>query len=168
MEPIIDKRLIWYAYYKNEPIAFMIMVPEINQIVRHLNGSLNLWHKIQFLYYIWKNECTKILGIIFGIVPEHQGKGLEGALVMAFANVALKPGFRYKEIEMNWIGDFNPSMIKVIKKVGAKIRKVHVTYRYLFDRAVEFKRAEVVNVIEKEPRTKIIEPRAKNQEPRLK
>lgn len=143
--PILDPNLIWYAYYKDVPVAFLIMIPEINQIIKHFRGKLNVWNKIRFLYYSWSKECTKVLGIIFGIIPEHQGKGLEAALILAFADIAWKPGFRYKEMEMNWIGDFNPSMIKTVEKIGATIRKVHVTYRYLFDPAKEFKRAKVVN-----------------------
>ena len=46
---------------------------------------------------------------------------------------------------MNWIGDFNPTMMRVAERVGAKIRKTHITYRYLFDRTKEFKRARKVN-----------------------
>jgi len=40
IEPILDPELIWYTYFKGEPVAFLIMIPEINQIIRHLNGSL--------------------------------------------------------------------------------------------------------------------------------
>ena len=65
--------------------------------------------------------------------------------MLAFADVAWKPGFKYKEMEMNWIGDFNPTMIKVMEKIGARVRKIHVTYRYLFDPSKEFKRAGIVN-----------------------
>ncbi len=145
IEPILDPELIWYTYFKDEPVAFLVMIPEINQIIRHLNGSLKGWNKLRFLYYLHKHECTKVLGLIFGIVPGHQGKGLEAALILAFADTAWKPEFRYKEMEMNWIGDFNPGMIKTLEKIGAKIRKVHVTYRYLFDRTKEFNRATTVN-----------------------
>ncbi len=145
IEPILDPKLIMYSYYKDEPVAFLVMIPEINQITRHLNGNFNLINKLRFVYYLYKHECTKALGLIFGIVPGHQGKGLEAALILAFADVAWGAGFRYKEMEMNWIGDFNPSMIKVMDRIGAKVKKVHVTYRYLFDPNKEFTRASVVN-----------------------
>jgi len=61
---------------------------------------------------------------------------------MTFSKVAIAPGFPYKELEMNWIGDFNPSMMKVVENIGGKIHKTHVTYRYLFDRDKPFSRAK--------------------------
>ena len=49
-----------------------------------------------------------------------------------------KPWF--KEIELSWVGDFNPKMRKLYEATGASQAKTHVTYRYLFDRNVPFKR----------------------------
>jgi hypothetical protein len=91
------------------------------------------------------NRLTKAFGLIFGIVPEHQRKGVEGALIMSFAKLALSDRFPYKELEFNWIGDFNPSMMHLLDQIGAKIIKTHITYRYLFDRDAPFERAPVVN-----------------------
>jgi len=65
--------------------------------------------------------------------------------VIAFSKLAFSSKFHYKELEMNWIGDFNPTMMRVAERVGGKIRKTHTTYRYLFDRTKEFKRARKVN-----------------------
>jgi len=143
MKPILDRRLVYFGYYKNEPIAFFIMMQDLNQIIRKFNGKMNLLNKIRLLYYLKvRKSCTRIIGRIFGIVPEHQGKGIDGALVMTFSKVAIAPGFPYKELEMNWIGDFNPSMMKVVENIGGKIHKTHVTYRYLFDRDKPFSRAK--------------------------
>ena len=38
LKPILDEQILWFAYYKDEPIAFFIMIPEVNQIFKHLNG----------------------------------------------------------------------------------------------------------------------------------
>jgi hypothetical protein len=145
MKPIMDEKLIWFGYYKNEPIACFIMIPEINEIIKHLNGKLNLIGKLKFLYYSWKKICYKSFGFVFGIIPEQQRKGVEGALIMAYANMALKPDFHYSEIEMNWIGDFNPAMMHLLEEIGARPAKIHITYRYLFDRDKEFKRCAKVS-----------------------
>ena len=142
MKPILDEKLMWFAYYEDQPIAFFLMLPELNQIIKHLNGKMNWLGRIKFLYHKWRKTITRAFGIIFGVVPEQQGKGLEAALINAFADVALKPDFPYKDLEMNWIGDFNPTMIRVAEQVGAKIKKTHITYRYLFDRNKPFERAK--------------------------
>ncbi len=147
IKTILDEKLIWFGYYENEPISFMIMLPEINPIIKHLNGKLNLIGKLKFLYYKKiKKSCKKAFALIFGVVPEHQKKGLEAAVIISFSKVALRSDFPYKEIELNWIGDFNPTMIRIVDEIGFKVIKTHVTYRYLFDRNKEFKRAKKVNV----------------------
>ncbi|MCB9002478.1 MAG: hypothetical protein H6537_10960 [Bacteroidales bacterium] len=134
LKPIIDPDLMYFAYYDNEPIGFFIMVPDLNQIVKKLNGKFNLIAKLKFLYLLKiKKVCTKAIGLIFGIVPRHQGKGVEGALVNEFAKRALSPGFRYTELELNWIGDFNPTMRRIAEQIGAKVRKTHITFRCMFD-----------------------------------
>lgn len=140
-KPIMDEELIWFAYYKDEPIGFYIMIPEINQILKHLNGKMGLAGKIKFLYHKWRKTCKKAYGVIFGVVPEFQSKGIEGGMIMAFADIALKPGFQYNDLELNWIGDFNPAMIKLANQLAFRVVKTHVTWRYLFDREKEFKRS---------------------------
>ena len=119
------------------------MLPEFNQIVKHLNGKLNLFGKAKFLYHKWNKTCRKILALVFGVVPEFQGKGVEGAIVIAVKNLLQDDYIRYDEMEMNWIGDFNPKMMRVAENVGGKICKVHHTYRKLFDESKPFKRASM-------------------------
>jgi GNAT superfamily N-acetyltransferase len=146
VKPVLDEKLLWFGFYRDEPICFFIMLPEVNQIVRHLKGKMNHIGKLKFLWYRYiKNELTKAFGLIFGIVPEHQRKGVEGALIMSFAKLALAGRFPYKELEFNWIGDFNPSMMHLLDQIGATVIKIHITYRYLFDREAPFERAQVVN-----------------------
>ncbi len=138
IKPILDERLMQFAYFNDEPIGFLIMIPELNQVVKYLNGNFNLWGKLRMMYLLKvRKVCTKALGLVFGVIPQHQGKGVEGALIKGLTNWAFKDNFPYKEIEMNWIGDFNPAMRKVVAQIGAKVRKTHVTLRYMFDHAKE-------------------------------
>ncbi|MBC7450820.1 MAG: hypothetical protein H7259_04965 [Cytophagales bacterium] len=148
LKPILDEEIVWFAYYNNEPIAFFIMIPELNQIFKHLNGKLkgkwDIWAKVKFMYHKLTGSCKKMFGVVFGVVPEYQSKGLEGAIVMAAAKM-IQPMGRYNEFEMNWIGDFNPKMIKVAEAAGGKIRKVHATYRYIFDQTKPFSRMKMID-----------------------
>jgi GNAT superfamily N-acetyltransferase len=143
MKPIIDEKIIWFGYYNDEPIAFYINLPEVNQIFKYVNGKLDLIGKLKFLYHKWAKTCNKMIGLVFGVVPEHQGKGIEGALVIATAGMVQDEYPRYENLEMNWIGDFNPKMIRVVEQVGGDIVKTHHTYRKLFDETKEFKRARI-------------------------
>ncbi|QSE98360.1 hypothetical protein [Fulvivirga lutea] len=143
MKPIIDEKIIWFGYHNNEPIAFYINLPEVNQIFKYVNGKLDWIGKLKFVYHKWRKSCNKMLGLVFGIAPEHQGKGVEGALVLATAQMVQKDYQRYDDLEMNWIGDFNPKMIRVVEQVGGDIVKTHVTYRKLFDESKPFKRCPI-------------------------
>ena len=143
MKPIIDEKIIWFGYHGEEPVAFYINLPEVNQIFKYVNGKLDLIGKLKFLYHKWRKSCNKMLGLVFGIVPGHQGKGLEGALVLATAQMVQKDYQRYDDMEMNWIGDFNPKMIRVVEQVGGDIVKTHITYRKLFDDTKPFKRCPI-------------------------
>ena len=51
MKPIMDEKIIWYAYHNEEPIAFIICMPDINQVLKKLSGRMGLWDKIRFLWY---------------------------------------------------------------------------------------------------------------------
>ncbi len=147
LRPVLDEKLLWFGFYKDEPICFFIMLPEINQIVKHLNGRKNQIGRIKFFYFrhLVRRKLTRAFGLIFGIVPEHQRKGIEGAMVMSFADVALSKSFPYRELEFNWIGDFNPSMMHLLSQLGATIVKTHITYHYMIDKEALFERAPVVN-----------------------
>ena len=85
-----------------------------------------------------------MFGLVFGIVPAHQGKGVEGALIMAARQMVQDDYHRYEDFEMNWIGDFNPKMLRVAEQVGGYIAKTHVTYRKLFDESKPFKRHPMI------------------------
>ncbi len=147
MKPIMDPRLVLFAYHKNDPIAFFIMMPDISQIMRKFNGKFNWFNKLRFIFDLKvRKSCTRVIGRIFGIVPEFQGKGVEAGIIMEFTKWAFKPSFQYTDLEMNWIGDFNPLMMKMVEQIGGKVRKTHLTFRYLFDRTKPFKRAKRVNV----------------------
>jgi hypothetical protein len=139
MKPVLDERLLGFAYFNDEPVAFFLNLPELNQIFKHVGPTLNLAGKLRFVWEQWRymrRTDKKILGIIYGVVPEHQGKGVENALTLATQHLFIAGG--YANIEMNWIGDFNPRMLVVTRSIGAKIIKTHATYRKLFiDRPFE-------------------------------
>lgn len=145
MKPIMDHRLLYFGFFKGEPVSFFLSLPEINQIFKYVNGKLDWLGKLKFLWHTLLKTNKKAFGILFGIVPQHQGKGLDGAMVLSARAVLQVKYKRYDEYEMNWIGDFNPKMIIVVEQVGAHICKVHHTYRKLFDEQKPFKRHPILN-----------------------
>lgn len=147
MKPVMDEQLVWFGYHgpEKQPIAFFIMLPELNQYFKHVNGKMNLLGKLKFLYYKTFKTTRKAFGVIFGVVPDFQGRGVESAIALSYPmRVGWAASHPYKDLELNWIGDFNVKMIRFAKMLGAVVIKRHVTYRYLFDRKKEFKRHPII------------------------
>jgi hypothetical protein len=146
MKPIIDEQLLWFAYSElDEPVAFFIVIPDLNQIIKHLDGKLNTWGKIKFLLLKSRGALTRTCGVIFGVVPEHQGKGVESAIALRFRTAAREnPFYPYTTMDMNWVGDFNPKMMRFVSQLGATNDKTFITYRYLFNPNQPFSRCPKV------------------------
>ncbi|MCS7018262.1 MAG: hypothetical protein NZM34_04035 [Bernardetiaceae bacterium] len=145
MAPILDPKIIYFAYYKEEPIAFYINIPDLNQALKVMNtGKFNLLGIIRFLWFKLTKDFDKMVGLVFGVVPEFQGRGVESAIVGYARQITNVKNFRYKHLEMNWIGDFNPKMIKVAQMLGSEVAKVHTTYRYLFNPNQSFRKPTVI------------------------
>jgi hypothetical protein len=143
MKQIVDVRALIFAYYEDKPIGFFMMIPDLFQSYKKFNGKFGPVQKLQLLYDLKVSKpYTKLIGLIFGVIPEFQKKGVSGGMIMHFANLIRSARFKYTDLEMNWIGDFNPGMIKLVLQLGAKVRKTHITYRYLFDRNEKFERAK--------------------------
>ncbi len=147
LKPIIDKRIIWFGYFKGEAISFFVNIPEINQWFKYLKGDFGLFSKLKFLFYKTIYKPSKMLGLVFGVDPAFKGDGVVQAMVLTAHNDLKK--MAYKTIEMNWVGDFNPRMIAMVKSMGeVEIVKTHHTYRYLLDRNAPFERMPISQKIE--------------------
>jgi len=143
LKPVIDPYLVWFAYHQNDPIAMWISIPDINQIIKHLDGNFNLWSKLKFLYYKRRRVCTRFIGIIFGIVPEFQGSGIDYFMIVE-AEKVIKSKTNYQSTELLWQGDFNPKMNNISKNLGATQSRRLITYRYIFDSSIPFKRHPII------------------------
>lgn len=146
MKPVMDERLNWFAYYQDEPIAIFINIPDLNQWFQHLDGKFDtIFDKLKFLWIKFTKPCKKFTGLVFGVVPEFQSKGIDAYIIGESAKI-IQPHTAYSEYEMQWIGDFNPKMINVAENFGETFRTRRlVTYRYLFDRTREFKRHPILS-----------------------
>jgi GNAT superfamily N-acetyltransferase len=142
---IIVEEFIWIAYFNGKPIAIFLMFPDLNQILKHLNGKLNILNMIRFLYLKRKNTMTRLKVLLMGVIPRYQGMGIESAFILNLLKV-LKNRSHYSEAEFTWVADFNPKMRKIFVSVGGLPVKKYITYRYLFDRTREFRRYPIPDI----------------------
>ena len=143
MKAVMDEHIMWFAYHKDEPVAMWVNLPDLNQYLKHMNGKFGFRQKLYFLWLQQFGKCDRFVGLVFGIIPEYQGKGVDAFLIVEAAKV-IQPRYKYQRYEMQWIGDFNPKMVHIAESLGTYLSRKLTTYRYLFDRNKEFKRREMI------------------------
>lgn len=143
MKDFIDERFIWFGYVNDDPACFMVCIPDVNQIIKHMHGKTNLLAKLKFAYHKWKGSIDRLRVVIMGVKPAYQKLGLESALIIS-AHDLVRPMNHYKEVELSWVGDFNPKMRALHESTGATLGKRHYTYRCLFSDTKEFKRSHII------------------------
>jgi hypothetical protein len=132
MKAVMDERIIWFAYYKDEPIAMWINIPDLNEYFKHFNGKLGWMEKLRLLWMKKNNSCRIFTGVAFGIVPKYQGLGIDSFMIYE-ASIPIQSQGWYDKYEMGWAGDWNPKMVNIYKSLGALQSRRMVTYRYIFD-----------------------------------
>lgn len=144
MKPIMDKKLMWFGYHRNKAIAMFIAIPDLNEVIRYINGEFSWYRKIEFIIRLkWLSKPKTAVGIVFGVSPAHQGKGVDGAIQYHASQYYYNS--QYDNIEMTWIGEFNPKMINMVKGLECELYKTYATYRYLFDREKPFTKHPILN-----------------------
>jgi hypothetical protein len=147
-KPFMDDELVWFAYFNEKPVGFFVLLPDLNRILRHLNGKLHFWNKLRFVYYRTIHEMDRMRAVVGGVMHTHQNSGIESAIFYQLYQVfKRKPWLR--ELELSWVGDYNPKMLAIYEALGASRAKTHITYRYLIDKTLPFARYKD-EVIEKE------------------
>ena len=140
---------IWFVYHNDEPVAFLVMFPDINQVLKHLNGKMNLFNKLKFLYLLKMKTITRARIIIMGVKPKYQRFGVESGIFWQLDKV-MKNSPEITEVELSWVGDFNPKMRALHESVGSTFGKRHITYRKLFSDDRQFQRSTIIPVDTKE------------------
>lgn len=144
MKPIINEHISWFVYEGKKPIAMWMNIPDLNQWFKYLNGKFGLLEKLKFMWVKKFRKNEKMVGLVFGVVPEWQKKGIEGYMIWEGTQHLRKHTY-FKVTELQWIGDFNPKMIRIAENLDTTVTRKLATYRYLFDRETAFERHPELN-----------------------
>jgi GNAT superfamily N-acetyltransferase len=125
LKPIIIPEMIQFIEIDGKPVAVSIVVPDINIILKKMNGRLLPFGWLKFLYYRRKIKDLRMFAM--GILPQYRGKGLDAVLNLA----ALTRG---KELgvnggELSWTLEDNHAINDSIKAMGAELYKKYRVYR---------------------------------------
>ncbi len=130
MKVIMDPKLVWFVYINKEPAAFIVILPDANQMIKGLNGKLNLIGKLKFLYRKLRG-VSRMRAVVMGTKQKFQKHGLESAIFIKLKEYVY-PLNQYKELELSWVGDFNDKMLSLHEAMNVTFGKKHVTLRYIF------------------------------------
>lgn len=139
LKPVINEHISWFVYENDKPIAMWMNIPDLNQWFKYTGSEFGIWQKIKFLVVKKFKKNTKMVGLVFGIVPEWQRKGIDGFMIWE-GTKHFRLTTDFEDYEMQWIGDFNPKMIKIAENLETTVTRKLATYRYLFDRTKPFER----------------------------
>lgn len=133
MKPLIDPKLVWIAEMDEEPVAFGVCLPNLNEAIADLNGKLLPFGVIKMLWRL-KVRGVKTARVPLMGVKRNLSKGLMAVLpflvVDGLRRSAVAQGF--DQVELSWILEDNLPMRRIIEAFGTKRYK---TYR-LYERAL--------------------------------
>lgn len=122
---IIDTDFAHVAEIDGEPVAFSIGLPNINRILKTMNGKLFPFGVFKLLW--GKRNLHHLRTALMGVLPEYQGKGIDALLHLRSINKGLESGHKTVS-EMSWILETNKDMISVAKRMGGTHDKSYRMY----------------------------------------
>ncbi len=140
---MLEEKFIWFAYHEEEPIAVFAMIPDINQLLKRIDGKTHWLNVAKLLWYKKRRAMNRTRSLLIGISPKYQRSGIDAAIFWHLRPVMYSMPW-FTEMELSWAGDFNPKIISLYESVGGKHTKTHYTMRYLFDRSKPFVRAPII------------------------
>jgi len=123
---IIDEQLVFFLYYDEEPVGVVMILPDINPLLRRFNGKIGLRGLYHILFH--KHEVKGLRGVLFGVKKRYQKLGLP---VIAFdhLNRIIREKTDYQYLEFGWNLEDNNAINKFEIEAGAKIRNRYRIFR---------------------------------------
>jgi hypothetical protein len=127
IRPFADFELMRFAFAGDRPVALCLSIPDINPILKKLNGHMGLSGLVRFL---WERRRVKgVRTILFGVIPEFRGRGLDVVLTTESVQIGLSRG--YTSVEMGWTLEDNDLINGYLAELGALSRRFRIYRRSL-------------------------------------
>lgn len=139
MKPILVEDLIWFAFVNDEPAAFLLMLPDLNEVLARSGPVKTPFSKLKFWYYRRVTKFRRLKIVAMGVHARYQNMGVESVLLQNAYKQVCQAHPSFEEVELAWVGDFNKKMLALHTAAGAAPLRKHVTLRKSFhlDRPVK-------------------------------
>jgi GNAT superfamily N-acetyltransferase len=122
LKQVVDPELALICEYGDEPIGFVLALPDINQALIHLDGSLFPFGIVKLLWHTKiRNKVNGARVITIGVVPQFQKRGLDMMLYREVFERGTRKG--YKWAELSWVLETNELMRRAIEEMGGELYK---------------------------------------------
>jgi len=123
LKQIVDPSVVLIAEVDGKPIGFLIGLPDINVLLKGLNGHLFPIGVFRFLFGLKKIRRYRLWAL--GVLPEYHGRGIDSLL---FWRVYQSLGPRKAYAEINYVLEDNVKMLNPLVKAGFTHIKTYRVY----------------------------------------
>jgi len=127
---VIGPDFIQIAEFDGEPAAFIVMLPNINECIRDLDGRLLPTGLFKLLWRLKVRYPATARAPLMGVRQAYQhtrfGPGLAFAVISTVAAAAVQRGI--KMVEVSWVLEDNAGMRHIVEASGGKISKRYHMY----------------------------------------
>jgi hypothetical protein len=131
LKPIVFEDLIRIAEVEGEPVAFMMTLPDLNELTRDLNGNLLPFGWAKLLWRLRKPQVRTMRVPLMGVVKRLQSSRLASQLAFMMIEYIRRDAlakFGATRGEIGWILDDNQGMKSIAETIDSKINKVYRVY----------------------------------------
>jgi GNAT superfamily N-acetyltransferase len=131
LKPILDENWAMIAEREGEVVGAALTLPDVNQVLRRLNGRLLPLGWLRFLANRRRIDRVRVFAL--GVKPAYQHFGVAAALYVRHIETAAK--VRQKWGEMGWILEVNEPMNRAMEGMGGEVTKRYRIYEQPLDGA---------------------------------
>jgi hypothetical protein len=127
---LLDERLVWFAEADGQAVAFIVVLPNINEAVRDLDGRLLPFGWVKLLWRLKfrgvKSARVPLMGVRRSLAGTMVGSAIPLQLIGAVLPANAAFGFQW--IELSWILEDNLPMRRILERLGARAYKTYRVY----------------------------------------
>ncbi|MEO5597812.1 MAG: N-acetyltransferase, partial [Novosphingobium sp.] len=130
-KPIVREDLIMVAEYEGEPVAFMMTLPDMNEVTKSMGGKLFPFNWIKLLSWLRKPKVHTMRVPLMGVRKRLQSSRLASQLAFMMIEYIRRNALREYGAtrgEIGWILDDNQGMIAIADAIHSHVNKTYVIY----------------------------------------
>ena len=131
LKSIVFEDLIRVAEVEGEPVAFMITLPNLNEVLKPLNGSLFPFGWAKLLWWLRAPKVKTARVPLMGVVKRHQASRLASQiafLMIEYTRRAAIANYGTSRAEIGWVLDDNHGMRAMAEAVDSRVNREYVIY----------------------------------------